>query len=128
MAKCTYTAMLEWNIQRRIKRIEFCMMLDTFSEEAAIQGIEKAKIFVNGMARQVPEFNAAKAQSDLDASIKKNKLRFKHYAKAKFRMGDYIEHLIRLTTEIQQIAQQIREHDCGPSQHPENLPEGARRA
>lgn len=127
MAGCTYTFALENAIVRKMKRIRFCMTLDTFTEEAAMRGLEQGKIVVEQMTARMPDSGRKMAIESFERNSKIAKSKIKHLARAKFIMGDYTDHILRLTKEIETLTHAIRNHDCGPEQqHPENLPEGAR--
>lgn len=123
MAQCTYTYGLEWHLKKRLDRIKFFCTLDTFTEDGAMRGLAQGKKMVEKLYENLPPEEKRLAQESFEASNKIAISKIKHLSRAKFKMGDYTDHILKLNDEIREIVMRIRSHDCGPDQHPENLRE-----
>lgn len=121
MAQCTYTFGLEWHLKKKLDRIKFFCTLDTFTEDGALRGLAGGRKIVEKLYSNLPEAERKLAYESFEASNKIALSKIRRLARAKFKMGDYTDHILKLNDEIREIVMRIRSHDCGPDQHPENL-------
>lgn len=121
MAKCTFTATAEAEMMRRFKRIQWYITLDTFNEEQAKEGVEIARKAIMEMAKANPNLDLPTTLKEYEKSKAIALRKFARMSRLKFKMGDYVEKIESALRECDNLLNAIREHHCGPADHPENI-------